>query len=44
LTEPQWAWLEEQLQSAQKGESVHNFVSMDVPPAAPGAYNNLFFM
>jgi hypothetical protein len=44
LTEPQWAWLEGQLQTAQKGESVHTFASMHVPPATPGAYNNLFFM
>jgi hypothetical protein len=44
LTEPQWSWLEEQLQTAQKGGAIHTFVSMHVPPETPGAYNNLFFM
>jgi len=44
LTDAQWAWLEEQLQGAQKSNSVHTFISMHVPPETPGAYNNLFFM
>jgi predicted phosphohydrolase len=44
LTESQWAWLEEQLRTAQQKGSVHTFISMHVPPDSPGGFNNLFFM
>jgi predicted phosphodiesterase len=44
LSEAQWSWLESQLAAAKQSGATHTFVSMHVPPAAPGAFNNLFFM
>src|SRR5205814_8688878 len=40
----QLKWLEMQLDAAKKSGATHTFVSMHIPPAAPGAFNNLFFM
>jgi hypothetical protein len=40
----QWQWLEQQLDATKKTGATHTFVSMHIPPAAPGAFNNLFFM
>lgn len=44
LSEEQWAWLENQLKQAKTNGITYTFTSMHVPPAAPGGFNNLFFM